>query len=172
MSAAILSLDAVKSKLGITDTASDEKLTAALPVITEYFENYCKRGLAFVADVVEEISPAARLKLFRYPLDPSSLAVLIDGVVILTPFRVDAARGFVELGYAYSWPVYPNQIARVTYDGGYHEADVPADLADAYARACADYGGVAYTSGGSTGGGAPLKSLGLGSGATDRKSVV
>jgi hypothetical protein len=93
--------------------------------------------------------------------------VLLDGVAIALapiPPRVDQARGFIYLGYDYCFP-YGRQWVRVTYSGGYAEADVPADLADAYARCCADYAGVAYTAGASTGGGAPLKSLGLGSGA-------
>jgi hypothetical protein len=162
MSAAILPLDEVKKLLGIvdSDTDNDAKLSAALPVITEYFENHCKRGLAYVADVVEEMRLVMRLPLFRYPVEVIT-ELQIDGVVQSLP-QFDAARGFVHIGYG------APQVARVKYSAGYATADVPADLADAYARACADYAGVAYASGavgGGSGGAAPLKSLGLGSGA-------
>jgi Phage gp6-like head-tail connector protein len=161
MSAALLPLDKVKELLGITDTSSDARLTAALPVVTEYFENYCKRGLAYVADVVEEQALTARLPVFRYPIDTVG-ELLIDGAATTHPYTVDQARGYIILGYVCFW--YP-QRASVTYSGGYPQDEVPADLADAYARCCADYAGVKYTVGASTGGGAPLKALGLGSGA-------
>jgi hypothetical protein len=72
-------------------------------------------------------------------------------------------------GGPYTGPGYywPGAFARLTYSGGYPPDDVPADLADAYARCCADYAGVSYAAGGggAGSGGAPLKSLGLGSGA-------
>jgi hypothetical protein len=163
MSAALLDLEQVKALLGITDTASDAKLTAALPVVTEHFENYCKRGLAYVADVVEEQALAARLPVFRYPIDTVT-ELLVDGAVPTYAYTVDQARGYILLQYAACVFWYP-QVARVTYSGGYPQDAVPADLADAYARCCADYAGVAYSVGASTGGGAPLKALGLGSGA-------
>lgn len=161
MSASLLSLDQVKTLLGITDGATDDKLTAALPVITEYFEHYCVRGLAYVADGVEEQALKATLPLFRYPIDTIA-ELLIDGAPTSYPYTVDQALGYIRLGYSCFW--YP-QVTRVTYSGGYPQDEVPADLADAYARCCADYAGVAYSVGASTGGGAPLKALGLGSGA-------
>lgn len=156
MSAALLPLATVKTLLGITGSAEDAKLTAALPVITEYFENHCKRGLAYVADVIEEFALTYRLALFRFPIEDVT-ELLIDGVVTAPPL-IDSARGFIRMGYE------TQQVAKVTYAGGYAEADVPADLAMAYARCCADFGGVTYVSAGGAGG-APLKSLGLGSGA-------
>lgn len=159
MSAALLPLATVKTLLGISGSESDAQLTAALPVVTEYFENHCKRGLAFVTGVIEEMALTCRLPLFRFPIDTVT-ELLLDGVVTaVTDAMVDEARGFIRMGYN------AGQLARVTYDGGFPEADVPADLALAYARACADFAGVTYSAGGSTGGGAPLKSLGLGSGA-------
>lgn len=175
----LLPLDKVKELLGLTDTASDAALTAALPVVTAMFENYCKRGLAYVADVVEEQSIVAveRLPLFRYPVEVVS-ELLINGVAQapapVAP-QVDSAHGFIYIGACGWWGRYPGyagwgypgNFARVTYSGGYDPDEVPADLADAFARCCADYGGVTYSSGGaaSSGAGAPLKSLGLGSGA-------
>ena len=158
MSAPLLSLDKVKLLLGIDVDDNDEKLTAALPVVTEYFENHCKRGLAFVEGVVEEMGVTPRLALFRFPVDDVS-ELQIDGLTVAVPVvpALDKQRGFIRTSGG-SW-------ARVTYDGGFAEDDVPADLADAYARAVADYAGVSYSAGASTGGGAPLKSLGLGSGA-------
>jgi hypothetical protein len=170
VSAELLSLDKVKTLLGITDTASDAALTAALPVITAYFETHCRRGLAYVAGVVEEqrIVPVERLPLHRFPVDAVS-ELLVDNVATDVPIppQLDKARGFIYLqqavGYWVNWRA--GSFARVTYSGGYPEDDVPADLAQAFARCCADFGGVAYAGGSSSGSGAPLKSLGLGSGA-------
>ena len=166
MSAALLSLDQIKTALGITDSASDDKLTAAMPVITEYFENYCKRGLAYVVDCVEELPLTRRLALLRYPVEVVS-ELLINDVAAPTipPPALDASHGIVFMG-ASGFPIWcaPPSIALITYTGGYPDDEVPADLADVYARCCADYGGVTYSVGASAGG-APLKSLGLGSGA-------
>jgi hypothetical protein len=168
----LLPLESVKALLGITDTDQDDALTAALPVITAYFENHCRRGLAYVDPVVEEsrIVAVERLPLYRFPVyEVAELA--IDGTAVdpvPVPPSLDQARGFIYLscGWGYgTWWWYPGSFARVTYSGGYPEDDMPADLALAFARCCADFGGVTYSGSSSSGGGAPLKSLGLGSGA-------
>jgi len=160
MSAALLTLDAVKALLDITVDDNDEQLTAALPVVTEYFENYCKRGLAYVEGVVEEMGVSSRLALFRYPVAEVT-ELQLDGAIVAALPRIDKQRGFVHV----SGGCCVALVARVTYSGGFPEDEVPADLADAYARAVADYAGVSYAAAATTGGGAPLKSLGLGSGA-------
>jgi hypothetical protein len=170
----------VKVLLGISGTDEDDALTAALPVITAYFENHCRRGLAYVDPVVEEsrIVAVERLPLFRFPVD-AVVELAIDGAALdpaPVPPQLDQARGFI---YPYStwpyggrpytgpgWGTWWGGFARVTYSGGYPEDEVPADLALAFARCSADLAGVSYAgSSSSSGGGAPLKSLGLGSGA-------
>jgi hypothetical protein len=161
MSAPLLSLEQVKAILGIEGSESDEKLTPALAVVTEYFENHCKRGLAYESEVVEEFRVTTRLALFRFPVD-EVIELLVDGVPFSGVTVNDLTRGFIRIGYNAA------QVARVTYAGGYVDDAVPADLADAYARCVADYAGVTHSAGGGSGaggGGAPLKSLGLGSGA-------
>lgn len=154
----LLTLAKVKEILGIASSTEDAKLTAAMPVVTDLFENYCQRGLAYDREELEEHYVTQRIPLFRYPLATIDLFML-DGVEQETP-KMDKRHGFVLYGSN-----APDSTASITYAGGYPQADVPRDLADAYARCCADYSGVAYTSGGSTGGSAPLKSLSLGSGA-------
>jgi hypothetical protein len=162
MSADILTLADVKALLGLTAAtpADDAALTAAMPVVTEHFENHCKRGLAFVAGVVEALRIESRVGLFRYPVQAVG-QILFDGVAPSVAPTVDMQHGLVFVGHCMG---YPWQVLQVTYDGGYPQDAVPADLANAYARCCADFGGVTYVSA-SGGGGAPLKSLGLGSGA-------
>jgi len=155
----LLTLERVKEILGISSSTEDAKLSAAMPIVTELFENYCRRGLAFDIEEVEEHPVTMRIGLFRYPLHSVDL-FMIDDIEQSDP-KIDRRHGFVLYGSNGA----ASSVASVTYAGGYHQDDVPYDLADAYAKCSADFAGVSYTSSGSTGGGAPLKSLSLGSGA-------
>jgi hypothetical protein len=152
----LLSLDGVKSVLGITDTTHDAALTKAMCIVTELFENYCGRGLALVTALSETYPMEKRIPARRFPIG-SITSFTVDDVPEEVP-KFDAVHGFFYGRWA------PDSEVVVVYDGGYPQGDVPPDLAEAYARCCADYGGVPYTSAGNAGG-APLKSLSLGSGA-------
>ncbi len=159
----LISLSQIKAILGITDadTTHDAAISKAAPVVTELFENYCKRGLAYATQVVEEFDIEKRLPLYRYPIKVIEL-YQIDGATQGDP-AIEKVRGFVKTGVH-----GPNgQVASVTYTGGYPQDDVPVDLAEAYANCVKDYSGVTISGGssGSTGSSAPLKSLSLGSGA-------
>ena len=160
--AELLPIDKVLELLGLDDDA-DGKIAAQLPVVTELFEHFCKRGLAYVADVEEEMPLSGRLGLFRYPVDAVT-ELTVDEQTVATPYRVDKQHGIVRMDGWYCG-YYGGQRARVIYAGGYQPDDVPADLATAYARCSADAAGVSYASAGTGSGGAPLKALGLGSGA-------
>jgi hypothetical protein len=156
----LITLEQIKTILGITGTEHDAALTAAAPVVTDLFENYCRRGLAHGVDIVEEMEVGPRLSVFRFPLEVVT-ELLIDDVAVEVP-KLDRRNGHILLGYRNS-----STRATITYTGGFPQTDVPIDLATAYANCCKDYSGIAVA-GGTTGGGGgstPLKSLSLGSGA-------
>jgi hypothetical protein len=151
-------LDQIKTILGITDASKDAAINAAAPIVTRYFENYCRRGLAYDEEVVEWVDMGPRLPLFRYPIK-EILEYEINEAPQALPPKIEPDRGFIVAGQHCA-----RHRAKVTYSGGYPQDDVPLDLADAYARCVGDSIGVAIEGGG-TGGSAPLKSLSLGSGA-------
>ena len=161
----ILGLDRIKAILGIDplDLTRDEALTNAAPVVTEYFEGYCKRGLAFDDEVVEEFDIEPRLPLHRYPIGAIA-GFTINGVDQPAP-TFERLRGYVITGYHGAmlgrWVndrFRSSARATVTYSGGYPQDDVPADLAHAYANCCADFIGYKVTTSGGgaiTGQGSP-----------------
>jgi hypothetical protein len=157
----LLTLEDIKGRLGIlpTDTTFDEALTTAAPQVTEWFETYCLRGLAEQVDAVEVLYAAPRLGLFRYPI--TEITSVAFGVTEVYPasYQVVESSGQIITGWANSL----SQVT-VTYTGGYPQDAVPPDLAQSYARCCGDVAGVP-ASGVNVTGSAPLKSLGLGSGA-------
>lgn len=156
----LIPVDDIKTLLGVTGNAYDDAIAKAAPIVTEYFETYCRRGLAYSAEVIEELDAVRRLPLFRWPID--TVASLVIGGAPLTPVRIEKARGIVVTGLRCS-----SLMAVVTYSGGYPQDAVPLDLAQAYASCVGTVAGVPVsTTGGATGSsGAPLKSLSLGSGA-------
>lgn len=156
----LITLEQIKTILGITGTESDAALNAAAPVVTAMFENYCRRGLAYQAENIEEMDVGPRLSIFRFPLETVT-ELLIDDVAVAIP-KLDRRNGHILLGYRES-----STRATITYAGGFPQTDVPIDLATAYANCCKDYSGitVAGSTGGGSAGSTPLKSLSLGSGA-------
>ena len=155
----LLDLATIKTILGITDTLQDAKIIYASPIVTNLFEEYCARGLAYESSGEEFYTMTSRLPLWRFPIETVG-GYEVDGVPQSTIPSFDKMRGFLFIGSN------SNSLVKVTYAAGYPQDAVPPDLADSYAKCVADYGGVIYNStGGSTGSSAPLKSLSLGSGA-------
>ena len=157
----LLTLEDIKIRLGIESTVTtyDAALTAAAPQVTEWFENYCLRGLAEQVDDVEVLYAAPRIGLFRYPISEIKAFTYGTTEVYAQSYQIDAKAGQIITG----WTNSRNQVT-VTYTGGYAQDAVPPDLAQAYARCCGDVASVP-ASGMNVTGSAPLKSLGLGSGA-------
>lgn len=155
----LLTLDDIKTRLGIADTTYDEALTAAAPQVTEWFETYCLRGLAEQVDDVEVLYAAPRIGLFRYPITSITSFTYGTTEVYSASYTVDAKAGQILTGWANT-----RDMVTVTYTGGYAQDAVPPDLAQAYARCCGDVAAVPAT-GVNVTGSAPLKSLGLGGGA-------
>ena len=157
----LLTLEDIKSRLGIEvgDTSFDDALNLAAPQVTEWFETYCLRGLAEQVDDVEVLYAAPRIGLFRYPI--ISITAFSYGSTEVYPasYTVDAKAGQIITGWSNT-----RDMVSVTYTGGYPQDSVPPDLAQAYARCCGDVAAVP-ASGLNVTGSAPLKSLGLGSGA-------
>ncbi len=157
----LLSVDKIKALLGIEpdDTTHDDMIAVASPIVTEYFENYCGRGLAYEADISEDHYMINRVRLNRYPIQTLQGATVngADYPVINSNFP----RGWV---YFYGCP-WSTDLVTVTYSGGYEVDCCPPDLADAYAKCVADFGKIPYSTTDSTGSGTPLKSLSLGTGA-------
>lgn len=160
----LLTLEQVKALLGITGTEQDTALAAALPVVTAQIEAYCERGLAYVADVIEERTPGRWVTLNRFPL-VSVASISINGQPqAVDSWRMHKWRG--QLSHCSGVNCWPccDAVMLVTYTGGYPNTDVPADLAQAFALICADHIGFTVTGHGSSSG-AGIKSLALGSGA-------
>jgi hypothetical protein len=172
---ALLDLAAVKVILGLgpdpgsDDDTYDAAITAALPVVTQWFEQFCDRGLASRVITAEEhhFNPTNRLYVWAYPLTTLT-AIKKDG----TDSAIDQYRVVAASGYVYGKNGFPRlddaDLIQVSYTGGYAVADVPPDLARAYALAVGSLAGVpsadaALASTSSSSG--AIKSIGLGGGA-------
>lgn len=171
----LLSLTQIKARLGIADDVLtyDEALILAAPVLTLQFERYCDRGLEYNAatvDVHHDVMPSRCLSLWRYPI-AAVTEVLIDGQAVdPATVHIDVNGKYLRRDGFAPWSA-DNEIV-VTYAAGYLSKAqagnparvVPADLADAFARACGLK--VGYGAGALAGaGGAPVKSVSLAGGA-------
>lgn len=158
----LLTLEQVKSILGITSTTYDAQLAAVLPVVTQWFEDYCCRGLAYVADQTDEIFNfyGSELLLTRFPIE--TVAALTINAAPQTSFTYNRKSGYLKFGPSPGyWKESPEVV--VVYSGGYKNTEVPVDLARAFANCCAAQVGAPTV--GVASGAAPIKQLGLGSGA-------
>lgn len=156
-------LDQIKLWLGIAedDDTKDEAIEQWGPVVTEWMEAYCNRGLEFIADVEEDVVPGPKVEVFRFPLVSVAEMSINGAVQDVSALRFDKVRGIIHLGCA---PVGADTFPslHLKYTGGFNP--VPVDLAQAYSYCIA--GAVGVVPKVAVGGGsAPLKSLSLGSGA-------
>jgi len=160
----LLTLAQVKEYLGITDTANDATIEKMLPVVTQWFENYCSRGLAFLAGVVEEVWDYSGNELFlsRFPI-ASVASVIVEGGGEISDYKINKRQGYLlSSPYGFYAPRMNGLQIVVTYDGGYPDVDVPSDLGMAFANCVAVQAGLTPAG---VGVAAPIKQLGLGSGA-------
>lgn len=176
MTPPLLTLNGVKVWLGIDPATGDndsydDMITARLPLVTQWFESYCDRGLAQRVITAEEIffQHARRVYTWAFPIT-EVVSVEVNGAVILgSEFIVNSNAGYFYGGPNYVWPwghQYCDLIV-VSYTGGYPPDAVPEDLAYAFATCVGVQAGVAGVSAGGVGGsgGGAIKSIGLGSGA-------
>jgi hypothetical protein len=161
----MLTLDEVKTTLGIIGPTYDSSISTLIPVVTGWMESACNRGLEFKAEEHQTFESVSNvLHLYRFPI-VEVYSVTVNGTALLNSFEVDKRKGTLISKSGFSCRFNNLQ---VTYDAGYQT--VPADLALAFSSIIGDQIGVAPPatsggSGGSTGASAPLKSLSLGSGA-------
>lgn len=137
-------LDELKNMLGIPtdDTSQDDEILDNLAATISIVESYLGRGVAFVADGVQDFEPVEtrnrRLMLFRFPVSVVS-QVEVDGQPI-AGWRVFPASGILEwgdgCGHGYPRGYCGHEpIIRVTYTAGYPDDAWPDDLMDAILRA-------------------------------------
>lgn len=163
----LITLEMVKEDLGIDaeDTTYDAEITAAMPVVDAWFENYCQRGLVQVEAAAETLTriKSYRLNIWRYPVN-NAVTVTIDGsAVSADDLLLNSREGWLEY---LNEKLIEGNVILLDYDGGYPPDSVPADLRNAYSRCVGDSAG--YGEGeatGSGGSGGDLKSINLGSGA-------
>ena len=167
---ALLTLELVKVQLGIDpahgdDDSYDEAITAALPLVTSWFEEYCCRGLAAVDIAAEEIFENTNRRIYTWAFPIIELvSVTVDGQVYAgSEFVVNKSAGYFFGGQTRPY-VEAGTVLSIEYRGGYEPEDVPPDLAFAFANACGVRAGVPSASS-SSGGGSAIRSIGLGSGA-------
>jgi hypothetical protein len=163
----LLTRDAVKTRLGVEldDDTYDAKIDAALPLVTEWFEQYCQRGLArrTIADEEVFFNDVQKIFLWCFPL-VSLASVEVDGALVPgSSYVLNKKQGYIFPGTMRS-PVEVGTRLVVSYVGGYDVSEVPADLADAFATAVGVKAAVPTASAASGGSGA-IKSIGLGGGA-------
>ncbi len=156
-----MTLADVKAILGIVGTTYDAALTAAMPLITQRFEQYTRRGLArrVITDEMhrhERVS--TRVYLWAFPVAVLT-AITLDGVdADIQSFDLDAQTGIIE-----SRALLHADRVVVDYTGGYAQDAVPIDLQHAYATAVGVQAAVPDVSGAS--GTSAIRSIGLGGGA-------
>jgi len=164
--AALLTRASVKTRLGLEsdDDTYDVAIDAALPLVTEWFEAYCDRGLAQRTVTDEDIfnNASRRVYVWCFPLTTLT-TVKVDGESVDgTAYNVAKNQGYFFPGSSRPSVEFAEHM-QVTYTGGYAQNAVPEDLAQAFALAVGTQASVAGVSTSSSS--SAIKSIGLGSGA-------
>jgi hypothetical protein len=153
------------------DTYSETATPTILSLVTNMFESYCRRGLAYRADITEEVFNffrESRLILSVYPLVTVSSVTIDDVVHSGALFRLNKMDGWIE--HVTDKYMLANAASVViSYSGGYTAATIPQELANAYANAVGVRIGVTVNNVALTAPGmassSPIKSIGIGGGA-------
>jgi hypothetical protein len=166
---ALISLAQVKAILEIesTDDTYDAAMTAALPLVTQWFEMYCDRGLAEreIEDEEYMFPGTGRLYLRSFPV--TLLTAIKKDEVDSDPsqYLLNGRDGYI-VGKQGAPRLDDAEVVKVSYTGGYAQEDVPADLARAYAVAVGVRAGEPTAiAASSSSGTAAIKAIGLGGGA-------
>lgn len=171
----LLTRDQVKAILGLgpdpgtDDDSYDVIIDTYLPVVTTWFENYCDRGLA-ARDYVEQIhdSRTRRIYLYGFPINDLTSVVREDDLTTSINYRFNSQGGYIYPDFVGQSSLYNfSQLLTVTYNGGYAQGSVPADLALAFAVCVGTQGSVSSSviTAASSSGGSAIKAIGLGGGA-------
>ena len=161
----LVSLSRIKVILGITvsDTQYDNALVEAGRVVTLWFEKYCRRGLRFVSDEIDDryrVYNRRRIQLNRFPIEVVA-DVAEDGKPInVSNLLINRRSGWIENR---NLQPFHGDIVAVTYDAGYRQDAVPSDLENAYAKCVGEASGYGTGDAADIGGGAEgLKKIALG----------
>jgi len=162
----------IKPRVGleVDDDTYDDKFALAIPLVTRWFEQYCGRGFVrrtVASEVVTNWDGAGRIYLYNRPI-VSVTSLTADGIAVdVASLRINKEAGYIEMSDGSLTLALATDIV-VAYVGGYEDTAVPADLAQAFAEACAAYAGVTFTATiGNMGGtsSSAIKAIGLGGGA-------
>jgi hypothetical protein len=119
-------LDTVKTELGITDGASDEKIGALIDQASDVVAKYCNR--VFVLETVAETFRVHRhgtqgLTLSRYPV--TAIVSIVEGETTLTAdqYEVDLEAGIIERLRSDCVVRWPAGKTVITYSAGFNLPD-------------------------------------------------